>query len=114
MDKVLRRTADFIPDSMCEINEIKMFIPELESVSDKYHSVNIRARHVFGENYAALFAEKFLKASKALKIGIDHGKSRAAQIFEMARTAEQSRVVAEQDRLLVVENKLANIQRFLR
>ena len=72
-----------------------MFISELESLSDKYHSVNIRARHVFGENYAALFAEKFLKASKALKIGIDHGKSRAAQIFEIARTAEQRRALAE-------------------
>ena len=46
-----------------------------------------------------------------MKIGIDHGKSRAAQIFEIAKTAEQSRALAEQDRLLVKENKLANIQR---
>ena len=59
-------------------------------------------------SYAALFADTFLKASKALEIGIDHGKSRAAQIFETARTAEQSRALAEQDRLLVEENKLAN------
>ena len=77
-------------------------------VKDEYHSVNIRARHVFGENYAALFADK---ASEALEIGMDHGKSRAAQIFETARTAEQSRALAEQDRLLVEENKLANNQR---